>query len=140
MDHIAKKIAAESKQFSRNSNEYNTRITISIALQSVSPTLLAFLRKISNNLDNIASSSLIAKFITNVVVNQPTSLQIDLSVLLSWKTLIETLYEYRVCCSFDEYLHLKASAVSAAEMQTDLRGLVNTNKGLVHVVCKIFLT
>ena len=138
MDLLAKKIAAESKQLSRNSNEYSTRITMDIALQSVSPTLLAFLRKISDNLDNTASSSLIGNINTNVIANQPTSLQIALSVLLSQKNLIEALYEYRVCCSYDEYLCFKASAARAAEMKTDVRGLVNANKGLVQVVADNF--
>ena len=138
MDRIGKKIAEESKQLCRNSNEYETRITVDIAQQSVSSTLLSLLKKISSNLDNTPASALIGNIVTNVVSTQPTTLQIDLSVLISRKTLIEELYEYRVCCSYDEYLRFKASAAIAADMQIDLRGLVNADKGLIQVVTDNF--
>ena len=91
-----------------------------IALQSVSSTLLSLLKKISSKLDNTPADALIGNIVTNVVSTQPTSLQIDLGVLISQKILIEELFEYGVCCSYDEYRQFKASAAIAAEMQTDL--------------------
>ena len=138
IDLIAKKIVVESKQLRRSNSEYDSRMNMDIAMQSVSSTLLALLEKISNKFGNTATSALIGNIVTSVVTNQPTSLQIALSVLVNRKTLIEALYEYSVCCSYWEYLRFKASSAKAAEMQTDLRGIVNADKGLVQVVADNF--
>lgn len=52
VDQIAKKIAAKSMHLSRNSNEHETRITLDIALPSVSSLLVGLLR-ISTNLTTL---------------------------------------------------------------------------------------
>ena len=58
--------------------------------------------------------------------------------MLREKHLINELYGFGVCCSYDELLRFKASAAAAANKQSTLRGVMHCNNGLVHAVADNF--
>lgn len=127
---IIKIIIVKSKQHSKYSNKYGRRMHMDVALQSLSPILLTLLKKIPRKVYNTA---LIENFVISISSNQTTLLQIDLSVILNRKILIDGLYKNRVYCSYNEYRSFMASTSKTSEMQTNLRGLVTGYKGLIQV-------
>ncbi len=52
--------------------------------------------------------------------------------------MIEELYEFRVNCSYNEFLRFKSSAAVAAVKDSDIRGIGNTSSGLVQVITDNF--
>ncbi len=80
------------------------------AFDVVSPTMSSLLSKISDKLNHTKPAALIGNIITNIITNQPTTLQIALAAVLNRKSLIEELYEFRVNCSYNEFLRFKSSA------------------------------
>lgn len=52
--------------------------------------------------------------------------------------MIETLYDFGVTCSYDETVRFKASAAAEAVKKTALRGIEDSNVGLVQVVADNF--
>ena len=97
-----------------NKDEYEQRIDKAAANECASETLKALLAQISDDLSaKELPAILIGNIITSVVRTlppSPTSLLIDLALLVREKKLIEHLYHYKVVCSCDEVKRFKASA------------------------------
>ena len=71
----------------------------------------ALFSQISDDLSaNELPEILIGNIITRVVRKRPTSLLIDLALLVRKKKLIKHLYDYKAICSYDEVKRFKASA------------------------------
>ena len=138
IDKIAIKIAQESKQLSGMRGSYQTRIDLDAALDEVSPTLTSLLSRISDKLHRTLPGALIGNMVTNVITNRATTLQTALGVLVSRKTLIETMFDFRVTCSYDEVQRFKASAAKAAVDRASQRGVADAAGGLIQVVADNF--
>ena len=54
--------------------------------------------------------------------------------------MIETLFDFGVTCSYDEYLRFKASAASSAATDKSLRGISDHSGGLIQVIADNFDT
>ena len=81
---------------------YETRIDLDVALGQSSSTLNSLLSRISHKQHRTCPGALTGNMITNEITNRPTSLQTALGVLLRGKTVIERMFNFRVCCSYDE--------------------------------------
>ena len=114
IDKLATKITQESKHLNGMSGRYETRIDLDVALGQSSSTLNSLLSRISHKLHRTCPGTLIGNMITNVIRNRPTTLQTALGVLLSRKTIIERMFDFRVCCSYDEVQRFKSSAAKAS--------------------------
>ena len=97
-----------------NKDEYEQRIDKAAANECASETLRALLAQIS---DDLSAKELPAILIGNIITSvvrapplSPTSVLIDLALLVREKKLIEHLYHYKVVCSYDEVKRFKASA------------------------------
>ena len=123
-----------------NKGEYEQRINKVAAKECVSETLRARLCQISDDLSaNELPTILIGNIITSVVRKKPTSLLIDLALLIREKKLIEHLYDYKVVCSYDEVKRFKASAAVENTKNITLN-LINHTQGLVQAVVDNFDT
>ena len=111
----AKCIQKEISHLILNKDKYEQRIDKAAANECVSETLRTLLAQISDDLSaKELPAILIGNIITSVVrtppPTSPTSLLIDLALLVREKKLIEHLYHYKVVCSCDEVKRFKASA------------------------------
>ena len=112
----AKCIQKEISHLILNKDKYEQRIDKAAANECVSETLRALLAQISDDLSaKELPAILIGNIITRVVrtpppLTSPTSLLIDLALLVREKKLIEHLYHYKVVCSCDKVKRFKASA------------------------------
>ena len=105
----AKCIRKEISNLVLNKDEYEQRTDKAAAKECVSETLRALLSQISDDLSaNELPAILIGKIIISVVRKKPTSLLIDLALIVREKKLIEHLYNYTVACSYDEVKRFKA--------------------------------
>ena len=138
IDKLATKITQESKQLNSMSERYETRIDLDVALGQTSSTLNSLLSRISHKLHRTCPGTLIGNMITNVITNRPTTLQTALGVLLSRKTIIERMFDFRVCCSYDEVQRFKSSAAKAAVDQSYRRAVADASRGLIQVVADNF--
>ena len=108
-------------------------------MASVSPTLMNLLSEISGNLDGTLPALLIGNIVTSVFSNRPTHLQLSLGNLIrDSKTLLNTFYQFRVTCSYDEILRFKKSAALAATKDTNLSGIKDGSMGLIQVMADNF--
>ena len=115
-----KKIKSEIKAIPTDKLHYK-RKSRHITTESVSETLLKLLKELSPKLDKTLSAILVGSMITSAVRNHPTSLQIDLGVLMrDSKKLVNLMYAFGVTCSYDEVLRFKKSAALAATTDIDL--------------------
>ena len=138
IDKLATKITQESKQVNGMPGCYETRIDLDVALGQSSSTLNSLLSRISHKLHRTCPGALIGNMITNVITNRPTSLQTALGVLLRGKTIIERMFDFRVCCSYDEVQRFKSSAAKAAVDQSSRRRVADASCGLIQVVADNF--
>ncbi len=138
LDKVATHIIKESRKLAQERNIYHRRVSMDEAFDVVSPTMSSLLSKISDKLNHTKPAALIGNVITNIITNQPTTLQIALAAVLNRKSLIEELYEFRVNCSYNEFLCFKSSAAVAAVKDSDIRGIGNTSSGLVQVITDNF--
>ena len=107
-------------------------------VEDASPTLMRLFSMISEKSDLSLSAALMANIITSVVTNRPTSLQVALGVVTGEKSLIELLYDFGVTSSYDDILRFKAYAAHAASQSWELRGISNSDLGLVQTVADNF--
>ena len=111
-----------------------------LQLKNVSETLRAPLSQISDELPaNELPAILIGNIISSVVRKKPTSLLIDLALLVRENKLIDYLYDYKVVCSYDEVKRFKASAAVENTKSITLN-LRNHTQGLVQAVADNFDT
>lgn len=103
LQKVAKKVGKESKE-KNNFTTYNKHIDKEIASASIGETLLDLLTVISPKFaDQSLQSLMMSSIIASIVTNQPTSLQIAISVLMSdHRGLIKELSKYNSTCSYDE--------------------------------------
>lgn len=136
---ISKKIKSEIKAIPTDKLHYETEINRDIATESVSETLLKLLKELSPKLDKTLSAILVGSMITSAMRNHPTTLQIDLGVLMrDSKKLVNHMHAFGVTCSYDEVLRFKKSAALAATTDMDLSGISRAEGGLVQVVVDNF--
>ena len=137
---VAKQIMKEAKEMKRDFNSYSKHINIEIASESASGTLSKLLSVITPKFNNSLQSIMVGNIVCSLVTCQPTPLQIAFGVLLEdHKMLITELYNYAVCCSYDEVRRFKRSAAvqsSKAELLAGLRDA--TLGGLVQIVIDNF--
>ena len=139
LSKVAKKIKTEVKDIPAEKRHYNTTVSSDIAIESVSPTALKLLTKLSPKLNRTLPAILIGCMITSTLHNHPTDLQIDLGVLVrDSKKLIELLHAFGVTCSYDEILRFKKSAAFSAAADMDLLGISQADSGLIQVVADNF--
>ena len=136
----AKCIRKEISNLVLNKDQYEQWIDKAAAKECVSETLRALLSQISDDLSsNELPAFLIGNIITSVVRKKPTSLLIDLALLVREKKLIEHLYDYKVVCSYDEVKRFKASA--AVENTKNITLILrNHTQGLVQAIADDFDT
>ena len=79
-----------------------------------------------------------ANIITSVVTNRATSLQVAVGVVIREKSLIDLLYDCGVTSSYGEIPRFKASTAHAVSQSWELRGISNSNMGLVQAVAGNF--
>ena len=113
LDKVATHIIKESRKLARERNIYQRRVSIDETLDVVSPTMSTLLFKISDKLNCMKPAALIGNVITNIITNQPTTLQIAVAVVLNRKSLIEEFYDFRVNCSYKQFLCFTSSAAVA---------------------------
>lgn len=107
----------------------------------MSETLIKLLSNISTKFQNSLQSLMIGNIVTSMVTCQPTPMQIAIGVLLGdHKMLIEELYKYSVCCSYDEVRRFKRSpAVQSSKSNKQLAGLRDIKDGgLVQIIIDNF--
>ena len=138
--NVAKTIQMESKGLCPKQNEYKLRINKEIAEEDTSSTLMSLLAVLSKKLDHILHAIMIGNMVTAAITNRPTPLLVDVSVKIRQRDLIETLYDFGVTCSYDEYLRFKASAASSAAKDRIFHGISHGRNGLVQVVVDNFDT
>ena len=123
-----------------NKDQYEQRINKAAAKECVSETLRALLSQISDDLSaNELPAILIGKIITSVVRKKPTSLLIDLALLVREKKLIEFLYDYKAVYSYDEVKRFKGSP-DVEKTENITLNLRNHTQGLVQAVADNFDT
>ena len=83
---------------------------------------------------------IIGNMVTAAINKRPTPLLVDLDVKIRQRDLIETLYDFGVTCSYDEYLRFIASAASSAATDKGLRGISDHSSGLIQVIADNFDT
>lgn len=72
-------------------------------------------------------------------MNQATTLQVALGVLLrDSKAIVNSMYDYRVTCSYDELLCFKKSAAVAATVDPNQQGISDARRGLIQIVADNF--
>ena len=114
VSNVAKMIQRETKELSPKQNVYKLQMNKEIADEDTSPTLMSLLAALTKNLDNSLPAIMIGNMITAAINKRPTSLLVDIGVKMRQRDLIETLFDFGVTCSYDEYLRFKASAASSA--------------------------
>ena len=135
--HIAKQIVKESKELISSNNVYKTKIDKETAAADVSPTLQSLLSKICKEMNSLPVI-LMGNMVTSIVTKRPTTLQVALGVLVRSKSLVETLHEFGVTCTYDEMLRFKSSAAADAAQNSILSGISSSNDGLVQTVADNF--
>lgn len=134
IQNVARLVRQESKAIEIDTKSYSSGINEGIARAETSSTILALLSEISPRLSGSLTSLLIGNMITNVVTNRPTALQVALGVAVREKSMINTLHDFSVTCSYDEVLRFKTSAAHSAAETSNSQGLFNANEGLIQVV------
>ena len=139
LEKVARKIKAESKAVEMDRGSYAIDLDRKNAMYSSSDSLQKLLTAISSKFTYSLQAIMIGNIITSIVRNQPTDLQVALSVLLqNSKSLINTFHDYGVTCSYDEMHRFKKSAALTALTNVDSCGLESRNEGLIQVVVDNF--
>ena len=138
VETVARQVRQECQQIKTNKWRYETRTNLQAALADCSDTLLSLLRNISGTLNETMSSALMGNMISSEVNKQTTTLQIALGLLFREKSIIQEMYNFRVCCSYVEICRFKSSAAFAASKHTHLRGMMSSENGLVQAVADNF--
>ena len=114
INKVSKKSTNEVKAIPRVRYQY--RINSKDALDSVSQTVKELLTRLSPKLDKTLLAS--------VLKNQPTSLQVDLGILIrTSKKLVALMHGFGVTCPYDEELCFKKSAALATAANVELSGI-----------------
>ena len=135
----SKQIVQEVTSINMDKKHYDININTNIVKESISEFLLLLLSKVSPKLDNTLPALLIGSIITSVVKNHATSLQVDIAGKMGEsKKLINSLYSYKVTCSYSEFRRFKKSCACAAVEDIKLSGISNADHGLVQVIVDNF--
>lgn len=137
---VAKHIKKESSGIKYQCHTYDTKISKELAADSVSDTMQRLLGKLSKSLDEQSLPSLlISNMVTSAILKHPTPLQISLAVYFHRKKTIKFLYDYLVCCSYDELNRFKKSSAKAKYLQVcSERRQPSRADGLVQVIVDNF--
>jgi len=139
MSRICKQIKEDIDMVTSDKSHYDAHISIDTMIGASSETLLDLLAKISPQLSRTLPSLLICNVVTSIVKNHPTSMQIDLGVLIrDSKRLINMMHSFGVTCSYDEVLRFKKSAAVLAATNTEVTGISNAKSGLIQIVADNF--
>ena len=111
---VGKQIMKESKEMKRDFKSYCKHINREMTSESASETLTKLLSAVTPKFQNSLQSIMVGNLVCSVVTCQPTPLQIALGVLLGdHKMLITELYNYNICCSYDEVRRFKRSSIAS---------------------------
>ena len=102
--NISKAIHRECKNLVHDKNKYTIRRDKQTGINSVSATLISLIENLSDHPSFKLPSIVIGNIITSAVTNQPTPLQIGLSVTLGKKSLVQQVHDLGICCSYDKLL------------------------------------
>ena len=134
-----KQIVHEVTSINMDKKQYDISINTNIVKESISEFLLLLLSKVSPKLGYTLPALLIGSIITSVVNNHATSLQVDIAGKMGEsKKLINSLYSYKVTCSYREFRRFKKSCARAAVEDIKLSGISNADHGLVQVIVDNF--
>ena len=109
---VAKHIKKECLEMDFDHHTYQTKISRDTAEESTSDTLQQLLGKLSLD-EHSLPSILIGNIISSTITKHPTPLQVALAVYFHKKKIVKHMYDYRVCCSYDELLRFKRSSAVA---------------------------
>ena len=137
-DKLAKQIVKESKIIVPDKTVYQTRINDGTVAETTTPTFMKLLSLLSNKLSSSLTATMLGNMITCCLTNRPTSLQIALGVLVREKSLIKTLYDFGITCSYDEVLRFKSSAARAASLDMTKGPIWDSEAGLIKAVADNF--
>ena len=98
----------------RNSEVDSTVSLIRQSLHTCSQTLMDLLSLVSPKLNKTLPAALIGNMITSTCTLRVSMLQVALGLLFRERRIIDHLYEYKVCASYDEVRRYKISAASHA--------------------------
>ena len=135
---VGLKIRKEIEEIPSNRKHYQTRVNLKNIMENVSPTLLTLLCEISNSFKSSLMAGMIGNMITSTVNQLAQPIQVGIGVLLQRKSLIDTLYRFGVCSSYDEVLRFKTSAAVAASKNATIMGISSSESGLVQVIADNF--
>ena len=93
---VGLKIRKEIEEIPSNRKHYQTRVNLKNIMENVSPTLLTLLCEISNSFKSSLMAGMIGNMITSTVNQLAQPIQVGIGVLLQRKSLIDTLYRFRV--------------------------------------------
>ena len=116
LDVVATHIKKECSMMDYNHQTYHTNTPKEIAEEPAPDTLQQLLRKLSIG-QQFLPSLLIGNVITSAIKKHPTPFQIALGVYFNKKKTVNHMYDYLVCCSYDELLRLTKSSVVSKYVQ-----------------------
>ena len=119
-----------------NSSTYEP-LTKDLAVGQISDTLSLTLSNISSSLTSSLKSLLIGSIITSSVVKRPTTLQVNLGLLVREKQLIQHLYEYGVTSSYKETQLFKLSTVASCD-DSSISKILTPKGPIIQVVADNF--
>ena len=117
---IANKIKKEMKDVPKIKEEYPVLNSEEISKCTL-PTISEFLTSISPKFSlNEKVMALISSIIVSTATQKTNMLQVALGVLIKEKKLVQHLYEYGVCVSYDEVKRFNTSAAASDVSKTKL--------------------
>ena len=142
---LGKEIPQELETVKEGLKSYNVHIDKQLGSECTGPLLNNVLSNVHSNFLSTGSSPslssiMVSNIVASVTTNEPTPLQIVLSVLMGeHKSLINVLYKYRITCSYDRVrLFLRSPAVKDAQ-ETALEGMADVSVGgLIQVIIDNF--
>ena len=137
---VGKQIMKESKEMKRDFKSYCKHINREMTSESASETLTKLLSAVTPKFQNSLQPIMVGNIVCSVVTCQPTPLQIALGMLLGdHKMLITELYNYNMCCSYDEVRRFKRLAAVQSSKARLFAGLRDaTIGGLVQIIIDNF--
>ena len=134
INKIANTIKKEMKGVPKMKEEYpvlNSEEISKCILPTISELLTSISPKFSSNEKVMA---LISSIIVSTATQKTNMLQVALGVLIKEKKLIQHLYEYGVCVSYDEVRRFNTSAATSDDSKTKL----NSKSGLIQGISDDF--
>ena len=137
---VGQQIAKECAAAKQELHDYSMHIDKTSASECVSEVLSKLLSVVNPKFSRSLQSIMVGNIVSSVCTCKPTPLQIALGVLLGGhKNLINELYKYGICCSYDEVRRFLRSAAVKAASDKVWAGLSDASLGgLVQVIIDNF--